>query len=195
VAIGETPFLEATLSSPSARRTARKVGRIDNILVVPESNPLNWCPVEKQAVYFSGKEMAHEFRAMAASEIDGLPFPIISRRPDYRSSGPKRLLPQLEVKVPTLSTWGTKMAVVVDSDFFGSLGEMRPANDLSNAELVWFIVEFVQQVGHQFTLRPQGVFATRLKDAIEGLIAATPIPKPQFEDAIRSRLKRITSAS
>jgi hypothetical protein len=133
--------------------------------------------------------MALEFKAMSASPGESMPFPLVNRRPDYRSSGPKRLLPQLEIKVPTLSTWGKKMAVVVDADFFGCLGTMREANDLSNAEIAWFIVEFVEH-GNVFQLQPKQVFVTRLKDAIEGLVAAIPIPRAQFEEAILSKLQR-----
>lgn len=169
----------------------RKVGRIDNVLVVPRSEPLHWCPVEKQAVYFSGERMELEFRAMSETSAEkGLPFPIKNRRPDYRSSGPKRLLPQLEIKVPTLSTWGKKMAVVIDEDFFNRMGNMREANDLSNAELAWFIVQYLEE-GASISLQRKQVFITRLKDAIEGLVAAVPVPKPKFEDAIRAKLQRL----
>ena len=196
VAVGETPFLERIQDTQSAgRKAARKVGRIDNVLVVPGIDSLKWCPVEKQAVYFSGGKMALEFRAMlTASANEGLPFPLQNRRPDYRSSGPKRLLPQLEIKVPTLSTWGKKMAVVIDADFFSHLGSMKQANDLSNAELAWFVVQYVEQ-GTNFCLQPKEVFITRLRDAIEGLVAAVPIPQPKFEEAIRSKMQRLTSAS
>jgi hypothetical protein len=196
IPVGETPFLERTASGQVLdKQTLRKVGRIDNVLVLPGSDPLSWCPVEKQAVYFSGEKMELEFRSMIEKSDDpGLPFPLKNRRPDYRSSGPKRLLPQLEIKVPTLSTWGKKMAVVVDEDFFNHLGVMREANDLSNAELAWFIVRFSEE-GSKFVLQPGRVSITRLKDAIEGLIAGTPIPQPQFEATIRSKLQRITSAS
>jgi hypothetical protein len=196
VPVGETPFLEraATVQDPSGQ-ALRKVGRIDNVLVLPGSDPLQWCPIEKQAVYFSGERMEHEFRAMAGAPASSpLPFPLKNRRPDYRSSGPKRLLPQLEIKVPTLSTWGKKMAVVVDEDFFSQLGHMREANDLSNAELAWFIVKYADE-GENMKLQPGRVSIIRLKDAIEGLVAAVPIPKPQFEEAIRSKLLRITLAS
>jgi hypothetical protein len=136
--------------------------------------------------------MELEFRAILEISGDvGLPFPTKNRRPDYRSSGPKRLLPQLEIKVPTLSTWGKKMAVVIDQDFFGELGSMREVNDLSNAEVAWFIVQYVEE-GAKISLQRKQVFITRLKDAVEGLVAAVPVPKPKFEEAIRSKLRRLT---
>jgi hypothetical protein len=192
VPVGETPFLERVQGPRSVeRKAARKVGRIDNVLVVPGVDPLSWCPVEKQAVYFSGKKMALEFESMSVAATEGLPFPLVNRRPDYRSSGPKRLLPQLEIKVPTLSTWGKKMAVVIDADFFASLGNMREANDLSNAELAWFVVEYIDQ-GPNFRLQPKEILITRLRDAIEGLVAAVPIPRAKFEEAIRSKMQRLT---
>ena len=44
----------------------REIGRIDMVLVHPDTEPsLRWCAVEMQAVYFSGKAMSNEFRAIA----------------------------------------------------------------------------------------------------------------------------------
>jgi Restriction endonuclease NotI len=196
IALGETPFLESILDPLSTQQKRRKVGRIDNVLVSSHANSIrDWCPVEKQAVYFSGKQMALEFEAMSASQpSQNLPFPLINRRLDYRSSGPKRLLPQLEIKVPILSTWGKKMALVVDEDFFDQLGRMKETNHLSNAELVWFVVKYVEQRG-SFQLQPKKIFITRLQAAIEGLVAGMAIPRAQFEDALKIKLRGIIQAS
>ena len=91
VGIGETPFLERVpLMEKEGLLSARSVGRIDNVLVVPASDPLHWCPVEKQAVYFSGEKMGLEFAYIAEFSGEAIPFPTKNRRPDYRSSGPKR---------------------------------------------------------------------------------------------------------
>src|SRR5690242_18149669 len=38
------------------------IGRIDNVLVHPNKEPLDWCALELQAVYFSGKSMRNEFK-------------------------------------------------------------------------------------------------------------------------------------
>jgi hypothetical protein len=189
IATGEIPFLKRVPRiGDETPQKAREVGRIDNVLVVPGSNPLTWCPVEKQAVYFSGKKMAHEFKYIASFEETGLPFPQFNRRPDYRSSGPKRLLPQLQVKVPTLRTWGKKMAVVVDEDFFNELGNINPANDLSNAEVVWFVVRYVDLPSGKAQLEPSHAFMTTLDESIKGLVAATPLPLPEFEAMLQSKL-------
>ena len=126
----------------SEQQDADAVGMIDKVLVSLQGQQLKWCALEMQAVYFSGKSMENDFREMRAWNGPGIPFPAVVRRPDFRSSGPKRLMPQLQVKVPTISRWGKKMAVVVDRPFWDSLGEMRAVRDLSNAEIAWFVVVF-----------------------------------------------------
>jgi len=191
IPVGEIPFLQRV---PKIRGdsplTAREVGRIDNVLVVEKGAALEWCPVEKQAVYFSGRKMAHDFKYIAETKDEGLPFPQFSRRPDYRSSGPKRLLPQLQVKVPTLRTWGKKMAVVVDEDFFKELGAINEANHLSNAEVVWFVVRYAERPDGKVHLEPARMFITTLEESVRGLVAAIPVPRPQFEETLRAKLKQ-----
>ena len=115
--LGEIGFLE-TPPSNDVETPPSDVGRIDKVLVVPGSNPLSWCGLEVQAVYFQGKAMSNDFNAILKQTDDGLHFSPVTRRPDYRSSGPKRLMPQLQIKVPSLRRWGRKMAVVVDYNFF-----------------------------------------------------------------------------
>lgn len=197
VAIGEVPFLQRVPRIGQADpQLKREVGRIDNVLVTLSDERLEWCPVEKQAVYFSGEKMALDFQHLANFNEEGLPFPQVNRRPDYRSSGPKRLLPQLQVKVPALRTWGKKMAVVVDEDFFKQLGPISPANDLSNAEVVWFIVRYAEKPNGLIQLEPSGEpFMTTLEESIRGLVAAVPIPRPKFEDAIRARFQKATGGA
>ena len=116
-------------------------------------------------------------------------MPVVGRRPDYRSSGPKRLMPQLQIKVPTLRRWGKKMAVVVDLPFFLSMGEMRTVNHVSNADIVWFLVDFVKQPGdklHKLVVVRE--FATTLESAIEGLTGGVPVSLSQFEDRINGKI-------
>jgi hypothetical protein len=56
-------------------------------------------------------------------------------------------MPQLLTKVPTLRRWGKKMAVVVDAPFFHSMGTMERVKDVSNSDIVWFLVDFVEDPG------------------------------------------------
>lgn len=109
------------------------VGRFDNVMIVPDSQPLDWCPVEIQAVYFSGRRMGLFFDEIKRFRQDGLPWPGHGRRPDYRSSAPKRLMPQLQIKTPTVTRWGKKIAAVVDVDFFRAMGQLSRRRVLSNS--------------------------------------------------------------
>jgi hypothetical protein len=140
VVISEVPFLMG--ETETQRQEADAVGMIDKVLVSISGQSLKWCALEMQAVYFSGKSMENDFKDMRQWEGPGIPFPKVQRRPDFRSSGPKRLMPQLQIKVPTISRWGKKMAVVVDKAFGGSLGEMSEIRDPSNSEIVWFVAAF-----------------------------------------------------
>lgn len=138
--------------------------------------------------------MALDFRHIAKFQKTGLPFPQAVRRPDYRSSGPKRLLPQLQVKVPTLSTWGKKMAVVVDEDFFQEFGrDIQPVRDLSNAQVVWFIVRYSEQQDGTVKLERGRTCMTTLDQSIKGLVSAEAIPLPQFEEIIKSKLQKLAA--
>lgn len=163
------------------------IGRIDNVLVHPTKQPIDWCAVELQAVYFSGKSMSREFNALAAHEHQELPFPTAHRRPDWRSSGPKRLLPQLETKVPTIRTWGKKMAVVIDEAFFASLVGLEHERYLSNAEIVWFVVGY-DLTGSAWQLKPREVVFSKLASSVIALTGGVPLPKEKFEAQLQTKI-------
>lgn len=165
----------------------KDVGRIDRVLVHPSLTPLTWCAVEMQAVYFSGMSMKKEFDALRFFDGQELPFPAAHRRPDFRSSGPKRLMPQLQIKVPTLRRWGKKMAVVVDQSFFGALGKMEEVKDISSCDIAWFVVCYEEKNG-KATLRPDSVKLTTLERAVEGLTGGHPVALSEFEARIREKL-------
>ena len=137
---------------------------------------------------FSGMSMENDFKVMREWAGPGLPFPKVQRRPDFRSSGPKRLMPQLQVKVPTISRWGKKMAVIIDKSFWDSLSEMRETRDLSNSEIVWFVVRPGVGQDGRFTLQRHEVHYTTLTNAVEGLTGGTPMSLDRFEREIRDRL-------
>ena len=187
--MGEVGFLKSTGNLDS--EPGADVGYIDMILASPRAQPelpLQWAPVEIQAVYFSGKEMPIEFRHI--TKIQGaLSMPQEARRPDYRSSGPKRLMPQLQIKVPTLRRWGKKMAVVVDVPFFKSMGEMRTVNEVSNADIVWYLVDFLKpQYGAHRELIVVDELYTTLESAIEGLTGGVPVSLAKFEGRIEDKI-------
>ena len=187
--VGEVGFLESTGSLDSD--PGQSVGNIDMVLAAtntPIHHPMKWAAVEVQAVYFSGKEMGAELTAIA-NNGGQLAMPKEGRRPDYRSSGPKRLMPQLQIKVPTLRRWGKKMAVVVDIAFFESMGKMREVSDVSNCDIVWYLVDFVQPGPKApFELRVVDRRLTTLENSIEGLTGGIPVAKGDFEGAIEDKM-------
>lgn len=167
------------------------VGKIDLVLVDP-ADPENWCAVEIQAVYFSGKEMPADFKAIASYSGNRVPAPSGPRRPDFRSSGPKRLMPQLMIKVPTLRRWGKKMVVVVDAAFFNALDQMHQETHISNCDIVWIIVDYREEVGsaHAELEVTRTVFAT-LEESMKALTAGTPTTLPDFEARLTQKTKHL----
>ena len=197
--VGETvlgtsnPRIATEIGFLRAQDGRSNVGRIDMVLTSQESDTtaFDWCALEIQAVYFPGRSMSEEFRNIIDETGDSPPFPSHHRRPDYRSSGPKRLMPQLQIKVPTLRRWGKKMAVVVDKHFFNSLGDMEEVDDLSSGDIAWFTVDFEQDdSGKRFKLVRDSVHVTTLERATEALTGGTPVTLPEFEMGIRAKLAR-----
>lgn len=199
--VKETPFLRTVSDVERPPETApgmqaeadeeKKAGRIDWIVLNPatlDAPELDWCAVETQALYFSGRSMDHEFEAYAAAPQTVL-YPIKFRRPDYRSSGPKRLAPQLDVKVPVLRNWGKKVVVVIDSFFFENMNRLidaypRAVDDSErrdNAEIVWFVVKFDEQL----RLRADKVIYTTLDSSRRALNATEPLSKAAFTAVLK----------
>ena len=189
--IGQVSFLQRAplIGMKDDQLSGREeVGRIDNVLIVPDTTPLQWCAVEIQAVYFSGDSMKRDFERILEGG-DALPFPVGIRRPDYRSSGPKRLMPQLQIKVPTLRRWGKRMAVVVDEDFFKAMGRMKTVDDMSNCDVAWFVVKYDEAL----KLARGSVHLTTLEESVQSLVAGQPVSLPEFEERILAKLSRLGS--
>lgn len=193
IMVPEVGFLESSKTTDS--EGGDDVGRIDMVIVERDetgpATPLNWCALEVQGVYFSGNKMELEFTAIRKAK-GALLFPVATRRPDYRSSGPKRLMPQLQIKVPTLRRWGRKMAVVVDRSFFDSMGEMVRKDDLSSCDIAWFIVRFEEVSGQcRAELVRDEAYYTTLEQAVDGLTGGKPLTKTQFESRIKDKIQKI----
>ena len=170
---------------------SENVGRIDLVFVDPEDNN-NWCAVEIQAVYFSGASVAKDMNAIAANTGNGVPMPGGTRRPDFRSSGPKRLMPQLMIKVPTLRRWGKKLVVVIDRPFLENMDQMPRVSDISNCDIVWVVVEFSEKI--EFDKAKLTIFDTiytTLEDAVKGLTSGDPTTLSAFEEKLDGKSKPV----
>jgi hypothetical protein len=111
VLVKEVPYsLNMTKVKKSGEPTS--AGRIDWLLV-DGTDPKRFAAVETQSVYMSGKSQDGTFQAFVDAG-GALTMPPEYRHPDYKSSVPKRLAPQLESKARHLSSTSRKTVVIVD---------------------------------------------------------------------------------
>ncbi len=117
-------------------KDGKKIGKIDFILAQLDADdrPVDFAALEVQAVYFSGRSIRPAMEYYLTH--DELDVAISERRPDYRSSAQKRLMPQLSLKIPVFRRWGKKFFVAVDSLFYAALPEFQSVGQ-ANAELTW----------------------------------------------------------
>lgn len=176
----EVPFMR----SPS---TGRPAGRIDLVVAGGNTPSSRWFGLEMQAVYFSGKGMQADFQLLARDNERLPPEPTEVRRPDWRSSSAKRLMPQLQVKAPTLRRWGTKLAVAVDVEFFEAIGgsSRTPSRDLDEGDIIWL----VSQINADHQLKTYHWEVLSLEDSSNKLLAARTVKRREFEQALRDRLR------
>lgn len=165
--------------------TGRPAGKVD-LVIAAEHHELRWYGLEIQAVYFSGRGMESEFELMSYTAGPLPPFPSETRRPDWRSSSAKRLAPQLQIKVPTMRRWGSKLAVAVDRPFFDAVGgpSDHPSQDLDAGDVIWLVSEATPT-----GLRADHWEVLTLEQSCEKLLAATPISRTAFEGQLRDRLQ------
>ncbi len=84
----EIPFMQSI-------NTEKPAGKIDLVIGRTVADRLDWYGLEIQAVYFSGHGMSSQFDILSSDNEVRPPYPDRVRRPDWRSSGAKRLMPQL----------------------------------------------------------------------------------------------------
>lgn len=184
--VREVPFLDKVDRDGKAR--GAKAGRIDWVLVSdPDQSPSDWLAIETQAVYFSGGGMEVDFQ-MYATSPEKLNVTSKNRRPDWRSSGAKRLSPQLSAKSPVMRRWGKKVAVVVDQGFFDELSKFKNDDiDFDNSEVVWVVVKYDSQMSISVAIERYA----ELDESVDALQATRPVVKSKFEkDLIAEVSKR-----
>ncbi len=152
---------------------------------------MEWYGLEIQAVYFSGPGMSTQFNILANDENIIPPYPDRLRRPDWRSSSAKRLMPQLQVKVPTVRRWNSKIAVAVDKPFFDSVGgpSDSPSRDINDGDIIWLVPELTHdsENGHFQLTRGHWEVLT-LESSTDKLLAARTISRDSFETALWEKL-------
>lgn len=174
-------------------RTDKPAGKIDLVVARTSSRDIDWYGLEIQAVYFSGRGMRSDFESIRSSTNARPPFPDAIRRPDWRSSSAKRLMPQLQIKVPTLRRWGSKMAVVVDRQFFESIGgpSPDPSHDLGDGDIVWMVVDLSRDDAGNLQLKRAHWEVLTLEESSDKLLAAETVRRDEFLDSLTGKLRPV----
>ena len=186
----EEAMLAREVAFMRGTRTGKPAGKIDLVVARTSKGNLDWFGLEIQAVYFSGSGMQSEFERLRVDSGSRPRFPDSIRRPDWRSSSAKRLMPQLQIKVPTLRRWGSKMAVVVDRPFFDSIGGVspNPSQNLGDGDIIWMVVDLSLDATGNHRLRRGHWEVLTLEASSDKLLAAETVQQEVFLDALRSKL-------
>jgi len=130
-----------------------------------EGRITDFAALEVQSVYFSGGNIRQPMKKFLEShELS----PDSWRRPDFRSSAQKRLMPQLSLKVPVFRRWVKKFLVAVDSLFLAALPEFRTVEAAANSEITWLVYP-IQKTGTEYHLQDPTVVYSLWEDVVTAL--------------------------
>ena len=184
IAVPEVRLLEV----PGNARN-RKIGKVDFLLArVENQKASDFAALEIQAVYISGHSIRPAFNQYLA---EGVLPPDALRRPDFRSSAQKRLMPQLALKVPIFRRWGRRFFVAVDSTFFETLPEMR-TQTAGNAEVTWLVYRFAHRSGGGYRMEDPVIRHTLWDDVLDSLREGRP---PERDELLGELSKQIGKRS
>lgn len=113
------------------------------------------------------------------------------REEESAPSSAKRLMPQLEIKAPTVRRWGAKLAVAVDRPFFAAIGgaSTQPSHDLNEGDIIWLVTRLERPVSGSLRLIRDHWEVLTLEDSNKRLQAAETVGRENFETALKSRLR------
>ena len=179
----EVSFMKSTV-------TAQPAGKLDLVVAWKRRQGIRWYGLEIQAVYFSGLGMQTQFQALLHDRARKPPYPDKVRRPDWRSSSAKRLMPQLHIKAPTVRRWGSKLAVAVDDSFFNAIGgpSEDPAKELGDGDIIWLVPKLSLGKDGRYRLVHGHWEMLTLEKSSAKLLAAKTMSQVDFEDALMSKL-------
>jgi hypothetical protein len=180
IAVPEIRLLEV----PGIPRN-RKIGKVDFLLAQVEGRTAtDFAALEIQSVYISGRSIRPAFNQYLAKGVltqDAL------RRPDFRSSAQKRLMPQLALKVPIFRRWGKRFFVAVDSTLFDTLPQMR-TQTAGNSEVTWLVYRFGRQTTGGYQMEDLVVRHTLWDDVLEALREGRPPEKEELLDELSKQV-------
>lgn len=150
-------------------------------------DPDDFAALEVQAVYVSGESSRGPFEHYLRT---GGNHSDARRRPDFRSSAQKRLMPQLALKVPVFRRWGKKFFVAVDETFFRELPRM-PQVAAGNSEITWLVYPF-QKGESGFNMGDPVLFHTLWDDVVTSLREGHPPTKEELLADLKRSKRRFT---
>jgi len=166
----------------------KKIGKVDFLLAhVEDGEAIDFAALEVQAVYISGASIRPAFnRYIKTGKLkdDG------KRRPDFRSSAQKRLMPQLALKVPIFRRWGKRFFVATDSMFFSELPSMRPQSS-GNAEVTWLTYDIERQPHGGYAMQSPNVVHTLWDDVAAALREGEAPEKSEILAQLTQSAKRL----
>ena len=165
----------------------RKIGKVDYLLGKIEGDTVvDFAAIEVQAVYFSGAEIRSPLRYyMAQQELD---LANSDRRADFRSSAQKRLVPQLQLKVPVFRRWGKRVFVVVDTQFFAELPQFAPTSP-ANSEVIWLSYPITRS-GPDYTLGDVRIIYSEWDEIRNALREGVPPEPEEIIAELQAKLNR-----
>jgi hypothetical protein len=163
----------------------RKIGKVDFLLgQIEDQKVTDFAAVEIQAAYFSGGSLRKVFQHFIETRsLDGIDT---RRRPDFRSCAQKRLIPQLQLKIPVFRRWGKKFFVVVDAEFFASLPSF-PATTPSNSELTWLTYP-ISTDGIGYELAEPNIFYSEWDEVQNSLREGKPPEPSEIVSELQAKL-------
>lgn len=170
------------------KENGKKAGKVDYIIAALGENgkPADFCALEVQAVYVSGNSYYPMFRDFLATGI----APHEQRGMDWLSSR-KRLIYQLNLKVPVFRRWGKKFFVAVDQQFFQALPKMKRVPDIENSEVTWVLYDFKRRnEGARFSMSPADFYCTEWTDVEVALREGVPPKQQEILDDVYAAMMR-----
>lgn len=174
-----------TLKSDNSTKVDKKIGKVDFLIgLLSEDKIIDFAALEVQAAYFSGSGMRPLFEHFI--ETGNFGDHNYARRPDFRSSAQKRLIPQLSLKVPVFRRWGKKFFVAVDSQFFNSLPKF-PITTEANSELTWLSYP-IQRINDDYKMQEPNIIYSEWDDVQNSLREGMPPEPSEIISELQSKL-------
>jgi hypothetical protein len=115
-------------------------------------------------------------------------YPEAHAQPDYLSSSRKRLAPQLLFKGGIINSWGKKMAVALDHNFYSTLPAL-PEVPRAEAEMAWLIYMLrLDETGQRYMLELHKTVYTKFLPSLQKITVAKPGSVSVFISHLQSKL-------